>query len=162
MVQAAWHSSFGSDLSKEILAKVDKCGSELSRWNRNVFGSVRQELNRKKNLLVMAENQAIISRNNQKVRELKSEINVLLDREARMWVQQSRLLWASQGDKNTKYFHSRATKRLRKNKIGGIRDEQDVWRVQLEEASAIIVNYYRKLFSSSTVDSLSSVLDHVP
>jgi len=79
-----------------------------------------------------------------------------------MWVQQSRLLWASQGDKNIKYLHSRATKRFRKNQIGGIRDEQDVWRVQLEEVLAIIVNYYRKLFSSSTIDSLSSVLDHVP
>lgn len=91
-VQVAWYSTFGSDLSKEILAKVEKYGSDLSWWNRDVFGSVRQELNRKKNLLVLAENQAIINGNNHKVQELKFEINVLLDREARMWAQRSRLL----------------------------------------------------------------------
>ena len=87
---------------------------------------------------------------------------MLLDREARMWAQRSRLLWASQGDKNTKYFYSWATKRFRKNHIGRITDEQDAWRVQPKEVSAIVVNYYHELFSSSTIDSLSSVLDHVP
>ena len=76
---------------------------------------MRQELIRKKELLHKAENEAMNLGENSRVQELKVEINVLLDREARMWAQRSRLLWASQGDKNTKYFHSRATKRYRKN-----------------------------------------------
>ncbi|KAK7833160.1 hypothetical protein CFP56_025757 [Quercus suber] len=54
-VQAAWYFTFGSDLSREILPKVEKCGSDLSRWNGDVFGSVRQKLNRKQNLLALAE-----------------------------------------------------------------------------------------------------------
>ena len=49
--------------------------------------------------------EAQVSGVNHRVRELKSEIGVLMDREARMWAQRSRLLWASQGYKNTKYFH---------------------------------------------------------
>lgn len=143
-------------------SKSEKCRIDLSWWNRNVFGSVHQELNQKKKPLLLAENESIISGNNHRVRELKSEINVLLDREAQMWAQWSRLLWASQGEKNTKYFHSRETKRFRKNQIGGIRDEQDVWRVQPDEVLAIIVNYYWDPFLSSKTDSSSSVLNHVP
>ena len=127
-----------------------------------MIGSVRQELNQKKKLLLLAENAAIISGNNQRVKELKSEINVLLDREARMWAQRSRLLWASQGDKNTKYFHSRATKRFKRNHIGGIRDEHGVWRLQPDEVSEVIIDHYRDLFSSSRTDSSLSVLNHVP
>ena len=57
-------------------------------------------------------------------------INVLLDREATMWSQHSCLLWARDGDKNTKYLHSRATKRYRRNLIVDIRDDQDRWHDQ--------------------------------
>ena len=61
--------------------------ADLSWWNRNVFGSVRQELIRKKELLHKAENEAMNLGENSRVQELKVEINVLLDREARMWAQ---------------------------------------------------------------------------
>ena len=77
-------------------------------------------------MLLKAENEAMVNGNNSWVRELNFEINVLLDREAKMWAQRSRLLWASQGDKNTKYFHSQATKRFRKNQITRIKDDKDL------------------------------------
>ena len=86
-----------------------------------MFGSVRQELIKKKELLCKAEFKAQINGVNHRVRELKFEVSVLMDREACMWAQRSRVLWASQGDKNTKYFHSQAMKRFRKNQIRGIK-----------------------------------------
>ena len=46
---------------------------------------MRQELIRKKELLHKAENEAMNLGENSRVQELKVEINVLLDREARMW-----------------------------------------------------------------------------
>lgn len=36
------------DMDREILAKVEKCGKDLIWWNMNVFGSVKQDLVRKK------------------------------------------------------------------------------------------------------------------
>ena len=88
-------------------------------WNRNVFGNVKHELIKKKELLRKAELVAQVSGVNHRVRELKTEIGVLMDKEVRMWAQRSRLLWAGHGDKNTKYFHSRATKRLKKKSDSG-------------------------------------------
>ena len=76
-----------------------------------------------------AESATIVSGQNGKVRELKEEINILLDREAKMWSQRSCTLWLKNGDNNTKFFHCRATQRHRKNKIGGIMDEDNIWRV---------------------------------
>ena len=92
VVQVAWESTVGSDLSNEILAKIEKCGLDLMGWNRNVFGNVRNELIKKKELLRKAELVAQVSGVNHRVRELKIEIDVLMDREARMWAQRSRLL----------------------------------------------------------------------
>lgn len=50
---------------------------------------------KKKKLLAQAEIEAMQSGDNSQIRELKNEINVLLDREARMWSQRSRVKWVS-------------------------------------------------------------------
>lgn len=50
---------------------------------------------KKKKLLAQAEIEAMQSGDNSRIRELKNEINVLLDREARMWSQRSRVKWVS-------------------------------------------------------------------
>ena len=102
----------------------------------------------KKNL-AKAEVEAMASGNNNQVRQLKREIEVLLEREAIMWAQRSRVLWARQGDRNTKYFHSCATRRYRKNLIEGIRDEEDRWRDQPTDIATILVNYFQNLFTST-------------
>ena len=79
-----------------------------------------------------------------------------------MWAQRSRLLWAGHSDKNTRYFHSRATKRFRKNQIRGIRDEMDVWRTEPDEIAIVLTGYYQNLFTTSSPENFSNVLEHVP
>ena len=48
-VQATWNHLIGVGINREILAEVDKCGKDLLWWNKNIFGSVRQDLVQKKN-----------------------------------------------------------------------------------------------------------------
>lgn len=70
-VQAAWYHTSSLDLSNGILKKIEKCGANLGWWSRNVFGRVRQELIRKKELLHKVENEAMILGDNSRVWELK-------------------------------------------------------------------------------------------
>lgn len=44
-----------------------------------------------------------------KVAHLKFELNVLLDKEEKLWQQRSRIQWLKNGDQNTKFFHGSAT-----------------------------------------------------
>ena len=73
-------------------------------------------------MLAQVELEALTMGVNFKARMLKTEVNDLFDKETRMWFQQSRSLWSIHGDKNSKYFHWRATQRLRRNWIDGIKD----------------------------------------
>ena len=124
VVFSSWNSGGELGFGGDVLAKVEKYGKDLTWWDKNVFGNVRRELDLLRKLLTKAESEAMISGNNFRVLQLKKEIDILLDRESTMWAQRSRLLWARQGDRNTKYFHSHATKRYRTNKVEGIKDEE--------------------------------------
>ena len=54
------------------------------------------------------------------INKLRKEINLLLDDEEVWWQQRSRVQWLREGDRNTKYFHHRASERRRKNTIVGL------------------------------------------
>ena len=53
----------------------------------------------------------------------KKQITTILDREAKMWAQRSKIQWLCDGDKNTRFFHSKATQRRQRNYIKGLYDE---------------------------------------
>ena len=77
--------------------------------------------------------------------QLKNEINSLMEKEERMWRQRSRALYLKEGDRNTRFFHCRATKRKRRNSISGIKNHEDEWCTQLDQISAIFTEYYQQL-----------------
>ena len=66
------------------------------------------------------------------------------------------------GDYNTKFFHSKATTRHRKNIIKGIFDESNSWHDQQDEISGVLLKYYQELFSMSNLVSSNATLTYVP
>ena len=51
------------------------------------------------------------------VKTLQKEISALLDKEIQMWQQRLRALFLKCGDRNTSYFHSKASQWFRRNRI---------------------------------------------
>ncbi|KAL4597773.1 hypothetical protein ACB092_11G013300 [Castanea dentata] len=84
-----------------------KCGKELTVWNGDHFGNVQTLLEQKRKELIQVEKEAMKVGQSWWLQELKKEIASLVDREQRMWLQRSKVLWASQGDRNSKFFHCR-------------------------------------------------------
>lgn len=105
-----------------IVSKINDCGVGLKKWNRKHFGSIWKELQHKQKLLAQAKLVALNTGVNFRARMLRTEVNDLLDKETRMWFQRSWSLWVVHGDKNSNYFHMRATQRYRKNRINGIKN----------------------------------------
>ncbi|XP_075670421.1 uncharacterized protein LOC142640201 [Castanea sativa] len=161
-VEASWSSIHGGASDECILKWVETCGRDLAWWKKNIFGNVRKELGRKKAQLVKAEKDSIVSGVNHKVHKLKEQINVFLDREARLWCQRSRVLWLQNGDNNTKFFHCQATKRHRRNLICGIKDETNIWQVNSKSIASVFIRYYKELFTTSKMNTQMNILDHIP
>ena len=134
----------------DVTHKIDRCGKALTFWSRRCFGNVRKDLLNKRKLLARAKFDALFSGVNFRVRELRMEVNDLLDKETRLWLQRSRALWAVHDDKNSKFFHSKATQRHRKNKIEGIKNSAGHWCSRPKDIADFLVDYFKTLFSSSS------------
>ena len=109
MGKSKWGKQRRNYEASGIVTKIEDWGLALKRWSSNNFGSICKELQLKQKLPVKVKLKALSSGVNFWVRMLWCEVNDLLDKETRMWFQRSQSLWAVHSDKNSKYFHSRAT-----------------------------------------------------
>lgn len=60
-----------------------------------------------------------------------------------------RAVWLQEGDKNTKFFHSKVLARKRKNTIGGLLNENNKWRTEADEIERLFCAQFADLFTST-------------
>lgn len=89
-VLRAWQiESHGTPMFK-VTQKLKKCNKSLKSWSREHFGNIKNQIKKKKEELWKAELCAANGGNYDLVVSLKSELNVLLEKESRMWRQRAR------------------------------------------------------------------------
>ncbi|XP_030944700.1 uncharacterized protein LOC115969235 [Quercus lobata] len=66
------------------------------------------------------------------------------------------------GDRNMKFFHSKATQRRKKNRISGIQNAHGQWVEELEEVVEVAADYFDNLFSAGAADQMEECLNAIP
>ena len=84
-IKAVWQGSYSESGGREILKKIETWGTELTKWSKKNFGNVQRELEKKHKLLAKAKGVAINGGPVHKLKKLEQEINLLMDREAKLW-----------------------------------------------------------------------------
>ena len=75
-----------------------------------------------------------------------------------MWHQWSRINWFQSRDRNTGFFHAKASSRQKKNDIEGLLDARGVWQENEEVMGEIVLDYYTDLFTSSNLIDFDEIL----
>lgn len=140
-----------------LFEKIRRCMMDLVAWSRCAFGNTWDRLNAKQRELEELK-AAGFGENLDRINEVRREINDLLHHEEVFWWQQSRSIWFPAGDKNTKFFHQRASQRCRKNTIKGLHDTNWIWHTNTGEIATIAEAYYKELFTALTDLNMEGVL----
>lgn len=116
-VRSAWESEGNNQTASGIRAKLDALAHNLGDWSKSTFGSVRGEIRRlKKELERLRSEVPRVGPSHAEIK-INDRLIELYLREELMWRQRSRVEWLSAGDRNTHFFHMRASMRQRKNLI---------------------------------------------
>ncbi|KAG8485709.1 hypothetical protein CXB51_019034 [Gossypium anomalum] len=92
----------------------------------------------------------------------RGKLGHLYDVEEKYWALRARSQWLKEGDRNTRYFHIRASGSRKKNSIERLKDEHGEWHDDKEEICYIAWNYFNDLFKTSINLDTDSDLHYVP
>lgn len=117
-------------------------------WSKAAYPNIRKEIckvNGELEKLIFLP-YSVVTKSREK--ELKLTLEDMLDREELLWRQRAKTQWLAEGDRNTKFFHTQASKRAKQNWITGLKDSNGNLQTELGEMGRIAVEYFGEIFSS--------------
>ncbi|KAK2637968.1 hypothetical protein Ddye_025763 [Dipteronia dyeriana] len=101
--------------------KINRCAKVLGKWNYTHRQDLQRQIKNKKNELATVSAGVSIS-SWKAIREIKGQLDELLEVEENYWKQQSRQDWLKAGYCNSKFFHWKASSHRARNTIAGLED----------------------------------------
>ncbi|KAK3187994.1 hypothetical protein Dsin_027555 [Dipteronia sinensis] len=145
-----------------VLENINKCGVLLNNWNTKKHESHRKEIAHRRKELGLA-NRADIPKSWRVIRSLEEKLDQALEVEERYWCQRAKVEWMKSGDRNSGYFHAKASTRKGRNRLSGLFDDNGQWTESKKGLKEIICRYFSNLYESSSpsIERINSVLEVV-
>lgn len=122
----------------------------MKGWSGKHFENLGKQIREVEKVLKEAQGREVSVENISVCLALEKNMDDLYDKQEAYWYLRSRVSDIKDGDRNTSYFHHKASQRRKRNEIKGLIDSTDVWRVEEEEIEEIVQQYYTDLFTSTS------------
>ncbi|XP_075635261.1 uncharacterized protein LOC142607603 [Castanea sativa] len=150
IVRVAWEEGLQSSIDGVLRSCLERCRSDLDAWNKAEFGHVGRKISELQNRLEWLQLQPTSPDMIHAMRNIRVDLICWLEKKDEMWRQRSRLNWFQEGDRNTSFFHAKASARFKKNYIEGLFDDHGTWQEDETKIREVVVDYYNKLFTSNS------------
>ncbi|KAL0427273.1 UNVERIFIED_CONTAM: hypothetical protein Slati_2902100 [Sesamum latifolium] len=122
-IRIGWTSLGTKGEALTIHSRINHARINLLQWEKHEFGHIRSRVCRLEEGIQEIRKGCLTAAAKTRMEELKSELVENLAREEMMWKQRSKAEWLREGDKNTAFFHARASERRKKNTIRTLETE---------------------------------------
>lgn len=145
VIQETWSAEGEKSDLADISRALGKLMSGLHSCSKKKCKNVGREIEKgRKKLSSLLESNA----DSAAIRLATDQLNELLYREEMLWLQRSRIDWLKEGDRNTKFFHSKAVWRAKKNKISKLRDSEGTVHSSTNVLEQMSTDYFKEIFSA--------------
>uniref|UniRef100_A0A2N9G1G0 Reverse transcriptase domain-containing protein n=1 Tax=Fagus sylvatica TaxID=28930 RepID=A0A2N9G1G0_FAGSY len=135
-----------------LACKLKALKEDLKKWNKETFGDVHYKKHCKMrdilNLDVKEGREGLFEVERNLREELKAEVIQLAHMAKTSWRQKSHALWLKEGDNNTRFFHQLANSNRRRNYLGSLEVDGNIFEDK-EDIKAQVVQFYHSLYQES-------------
>ncbi|KAL0011886.1 hypothetical protein SO802_006994 [Lithocarpus litseifolius] len=161
VVKEAWERGRCMGTQHQFTQCLEECRKSLSTWNKNTFGHMGHKIAALQEKLQGFEGRKDGIARMGEIHATKMELNRLMVVEEDMRHQRSRNCWLRSGDRNTSFFHAKASNIHKWNTIHRIRDAEDTWQEDEEMIGRTFVEYFEQLFTSSQPNVSTELIDAI-
>ncbi|XP_021730636.1 uncharacterized protein LOC110697570 [Chenopodium quinoa] len=133
-------------VTKPIHKRITRVGEGLSSWAGHKLGNIKKRIKKAEKKLQEAQGGWFDASRLALCINIKKEIDELRRLEESYWHTRARSNELRDGDKNTEYFHHKASQRRAKNFISGLYDDSGVWRKSVDDMDGVISDYFGSFF----------------
>jgi hypothetical protein len=160
-VKTAWEMHSQPKDLEDVACKLEGVMESLQSWSKKTVGSVSRRIeNLRKKLasINMDPNREQVQQNKH---DIEKELDSLLEQEEIYWRQRSRISWLREGDRNTKFFHQKATWRAKKNKIERLKKEDGSVTKNKEDMEELTNSFFQNLYKADESTQPAAILDAI-
>lgn len=152
-VRQTWQQMEGAATSADLNEKLGKLQSQIRDWTQERLGNIKEQIVVCRNFMDwIGKVQEVRS-----ITQLEKWVHTVIKRryvdlsvmEEDIWKQRAKIRWESEGDRNTRYFHSLATSSKRNNAIHVIEHQGQMHRTQAAKAQ-VFWNFYADLMGKES------------
>ncbi|XP_060200359.1 uncharacterized protein LOC132628609 [Lycium barbarum] len=139
-----WETALTDDVFLSFKLKMKKLKIALSTWSKNTFGDIFKQLVIREEIVKIKEQlfeETPSAENRMVMQRAQAELKLYIHYEEEFWRQKARMDCFSEGDRNTRYFHSLI---------------EDV-----DSVAAQAVNFFHKQFTHEGVSEDSPIFHHI-
>ncbi|KAL0290434.1 UNVERIFIED_CONTAM: hypothetical protein Sangu_2573900 [Sesamum angustifolium] len=148
VIREGWNAWAGNG-QVSLAERQRGCAARLQAWyNSKGSHSFKQQIRLREKDLESIRLQPISAASKLEESKIRADIEQLLSKEEVYWKQRGKAHWLQEGDRNTSYFHNRASFRRRTNDITRIKNGDGQWLELEEEIRDHIETYFGEIFRS--------------
>lgn len=122
----AWEEGLCMTTKYPILSCMEVCRNRLELWNQTEYGYVGKKISQFQKRLEYLEMQPTSLVVIKEMRDTRVDLYCWLEKENAMWKQRLRMNWFRDGDRNTRFFHAKASAQFQKNWVESVFDSNEV------------------------------------